>query len=294
MSQNNMFSGIQNKLTNNNASKSINKSYSSAMNFINDTGKNNTIVSKIAFLILIIFVYVVLLRVGMALISYFFGPSNSPKLIVGKINAQNTPLDITQDPTIPTSILIPRSVNAIDGIEFTWSVWINIENLLYNVGKYKHIFSKGNNDPGPMGIMMPNNAPGLYIAPTTNDLIIIMNTYEVVSEEIIIPDIPLNKWLNVIISCKNTTLNVYINGFITKSHQLHGVPKQNNGDVYVAWNNGFAGSISNLWYYNYAISTSAIQSLVKKGPNLNDASVSNGSSQAKQTDFDYLSLRWYL
>ena len=271
----------------NNSYGSTNSYYSSAKKFIN----SDSILTKIAFFILIIFLYIVLLRIGISMLSYFFGPSNTPKLIVGKINAQTTPLDITQDPSIAGSVLIPRSVNAMGGIEFTWSVWITIDNLVYNAGQYKHIFSKGNNNPGPMGIMIPNNAPGLYIAPSTNDLVVVMNTYEIVSEEIVIPDVPLNKWLNVIISCKNKTLNVYINGVIAKSHQLRSVPNQNNGDVYVAWNNGFAGSISNLWYYNYAISTGQIQSLVKKGPNLNNAT---GGNQTKQTDFDYLSLRWYL
>jgi hypothetical protein len=283
------------KLTNNDASRSAKQSYSSAKNFINDPYNNNSTLSKIAFLILIVFIYLVLLRIGVSILSYFLGPSNTPKLFIGQINAQTTPVDITQDPTITGSILIPKSVNAGGGIEFTWSVWITIENLLYNAGQYKHIFSKGNNNPGPMGVMLPNNAPGLYIAPTTNDLVVIMNTYEVVSEEIVIPDVPLNKWMNIIISCKNTTINVYINGIIAKSHQLHGVPNQNNGDVYVAWNNGFAGAISNLWYYNYAIGTNLIQSLVQKGPNLNNANISSGSSSTqKQTDFDYLSLRWYL
>ena len=282
--------GRSHSTINNSSAKS---SFLSAKNFINDPGNQNSYPSKIAFFILIVFMYIIVLRIGISALSYFFGPSNTPKLIVGKINAQTTPIDIPQDPSVTGSILIPRSVNAMGGIEFTWSVWITIDNLIYNAGQYKHIFSKGNNNPGPMGIMIPNNAPGLYIAPSTNDLVVIMNTFEIVSEEIVIPDVPLNKWLNVIISCKNKALNVYINGVIAKSHQLRSVPNQNNGDVYVAWNNGFAGSISNLWYYNYAISTNLIQSLVKRGPNLNNAS-QEGSTTPKQTDFDYLSLRWYL
>jgi hypothetical protein len=54
-----------------------------------------------------------------------------------------------------------------------------------------------------------------------------MNTFSVINEQIVIPDLPLNKWVNVIIRCENTTLDVYINGTITRSHMLHGVPKQN-------------------------------------------------------------------
>jgi hypothetical protein len=84
---------------------------------------------------------------------------------------------------------------------------------------------------GDNGMIQPNNAPGLYIAPNTNALVIVMNTYNVINEETLIPDIPLNKWINVIIRCQNTTLDVYINGIISRSIHLLGVPKQNYGDV---------------------------------------------------------------
>ncbi|MEI6614520.1 MAG: LamG-like jellyroll fold domain-containing protein, partial [Chrysiogenales bacterium] len=97
----------------------------------------------------------------------------------------------------------------------------------------------------PQGLNFPNNAPGLYIAPNTNNLVIFMNTFNVINEEIEVNDIPLNKWVNVMIRCENTTLDVYINGTIVKSHHLHGVPKQNYGDVYIAPNGGFSGYISN-------------------------------------------------
>jgi hypothetical protein len=194
-----------------------------------------------------------------------------------------------QDPSNNGAVTIYRSVNATDGIEFTWSVWIYISNLQTNAGIYKHIFSKGNSNLEGNGLAYPNNAPGLYIAPNTNTLVVMMNTYDVISEEIDIPDIPLNKWVNVIIRCQNRKLDVYINGTITRSITLIGVPKQNYGDVYVAMNGGFSGYISNLWYYNYSLGTSAIQSLVQKGPNTTMIG-SNGLSDKSR---NYLSLRWF-
>jgi hypothetical protein len=118
-----------------------------------------------------------------------------------------------------------------------------------------------------------------------------MNTFNVINEEIIIPDIPLNKWVNVIIRCQDTVLDVYINGTITRSLQLQGVPKQNYGDVFVAMNGGFEGYISNLWYYNYALGTAAIQNLNKKGPNKTMVD-SNGSGMNDGT-LNYLSLNWF-
>ena len=154
---------------------------------------------------------------------------------------------------------------------------------------FKHIFSKGNITIGKDGMIEPNNAPGLYIAPNTNALVVVMNTYNVINEEITIPDIPLNKWVNVIIRCQNTNLDVYINGTIARSINLVGVPKQNYGDVYVAMNGGFDGYISNLWYYSYALGTSAIQNLVNKGPN---TKIIGGNGLADKM-YNYLSLRWF-
>jgi hypothetical protein len=57
----------------------------------------------------------------------------------------------------------------------------------------------------------------------------------------------------------------------------------------VAPNGGFSGNISNLWYYNYALGTTAIQALANKGPN----TTMTGESNLGLKDANYLSLRWF-
>jgi hypothetical protein len=250
--------------------------------------ESNSLVAKFAFLLLVIFGFIVLLRVGISLIGYFIKPSDSPHLIDGMVDAKQM-IIFPQDPINNNAVTIHRSINANEGIEFTWSVWIYINNLQYLEGQYKHIFHKGNSNLEQTGLNFPNNAPGLYLAPNTNALIVMMNTFNVINEEITIPDIPLNKWFNVIIRCKNTTLDVYANGTIIRSINLVGVPKQNYGDVYVAMNGGFDGNISNLWYYNYALGTSAIQKIASNGPNNSMI----GSTGINDKSRDYLSLRWF-
>jgi hypothetical protein len=247
--------------------------------------ESNSLVAKFAFLILVIFAFVILLRVGISVLSYFLQPNTSPHLMDGMIDATQMVV-YQQDPSSNGAVTIYRSVNATDGVEFTWSTWIFINNLQTNAGIYKHIFSKGNSTLNENGMIQPNNAPGLYIAPDTNSLVVIMNTFNVINEEITIPDIPINKWINVIIRCQNTTLDVYINGTISRSINLVGVPKQNYGDVYVAMNGGFNGYISNLWYYSYALGTAAIQNIVNNGPN----TTMIGSNGLSDTMYNYLSL----
>ena len=250
--------------------------------------ESNSLVAKLAFLLLVIFLFIILLRFGISMLSYFLKPNDSPHLIDGMVDAKQA-IIYPQDPNSNGNVTIYRSVNAKDGVEFTWSTWIFINNLETNAGIFKHIFSKGNSNLADNGMIQPNNAPGLYIAPNTNALVLVMNTYNVINEEIIIPDIPINKWINIIIRCKNTTLDIYINGTIARSINLIGVPKQNYGDVYVAMNGGFDGHISNLWYYNYALGTASIQDIVNKGPNTK--MIGNNGLMDKM--FNYLSLRWF-
>jgi hypothetical protein len=255
--------------------------------------ESNSLVAKFAFILLILFAFIILLRLGIILLGYILRPDNTNKLINGMVDGKQL-IVIPQDPESNGAKTVTRSVNANEGIEFTWSCWIFIDDLTYNSGKYKCVFYKGNDyatnpQEDNLGLNFPNNAPGLYIAPNSNDLIILMNTFNVINEKITINDIPLNKWVNVLIRCSNRTLDVYINGTITKSHKLTGVPKQNYGNVYISPNGGFSGYVSNLWYYSYALGTMEISRLVTNGPNTNMV----GSNAIQMKNPNYLSLRWF-
>lgn len=249
--------------------------------------ESNSIVAKVAFLLLVLIVFILLLRGGIKIISYLMTPSSSPKLIDGMIDATQMQI-IPQNPSVAHSVPILRSVNQEDGIEFTWSVWTFIKNLSPE-NRYKHIFHKGNDQIDPtLGLNFPNNAPGLYIAPHTNNLVVMMNTFNKIKEEIVVEDIPLNKWMSVIIRVENHNLDVYINGIIVKRHILASVPKQNYGDVYASMNGGYNGFTSDLRYWNYALDIQSIQKIVTQGPDL-----SVKTSDIAEAEPRYFSLRWF-
>lgn len=262
--------------------------------------ESNSLVSKVAFLLLVIFGFIIALRLGIMLLSVLFNRGQNPHLINGMVDATQS-LVITQNPATKGSKTISRSINQSGGIEFTWSVWIYVNGIdgsgnrfnSTNAGVYRHIFSKGTDSFLPNGLNFPNNAPGLYLTPYKNELLVIMNTNDVINEEIRIPDIPLNKWVNVIMRCVNTTLDVYINGIITKSTNLSGVPKQNYGNVYVAMNGGFSGYISNLWYYSKALNSVEIQRISVRGPTTKINTSNSMLSGLNLRYPNYLSLQWY-
>lgn len=268
--------------------------------------ESNSIVAKFAFLILVLLLFMMLLSLGSAILTYVFKPKHDPILIDGMINSKQLMI-IPQDPGIKGAKPIYRSDNEREGIEFTWSVWINIDDYSYKQDEFKHVFHKGNNNvstndtgAGQAGINFPNNGPGLYLTPVIKDtkkgntagLLIIMNSFARIDERITVGGIPINKWVNIIIRVtKQTQLDVYISGVLVKRHKLAGVPKQNYGDVYASLNGGFSGNTSSLRYFEYALNTSQIQNILNKGPN--DKMIT-GSSMGKKDTNKYLSTRWFL
>jgi len=253
--------------------------------------ESNSIVAKFAFLLLVLFVFLVILRAGATMLTWLLSPSDSPTLLSGMIDAKQM-MVIPQDPSVKGAIPVMRSKNQRDGISFTWSVWIYVNDLTYKEGQYRHIFHKGNDNINfseqPIGMNFPNNAPGLYLGPKQNSLVVVMNTFDKISEEILIEDLPIKKWVNVIIQCEGHNLDVYINGTLARRHVLSGVPKQNYGDVFVAMNGGFDGYISELRYFNEDIGLAKIRSIVSGGPNLKMKATSLTESKPH-----YLSTRWY-
>jgi len=250
--------------------------------------KNNSFMSNLVFLMMVMVAFIVLLRLGVSLTGLIFAPPDSPYFFEGMVDAKQL-LVYPQDPSDPKSITVYRSVNSGDGVEFTWSVWIFIDNLQYGKGQFKNIFYKGNSELTASGVNTPMNSPGLYISPNTNELVVMMNTFKEINKTIHVPNIPLNKWVNVIMRCRNTVLDVYINGTVTRSIDLGSVPRQNYGEVYVANNGGFDGYISNLRYHNYALGTMEIDRISSAGPN----TTLLGDNGINAKNADYLSLRWF-
>ena len=253
--------------------------------------ESNSLVAKVAFLLLVLVVFVVGIRLATQLLAWSFSFDKDPYLFNGMVDAKTMQV-IPQDPDNNSSVTLLRSDNKQQGIEFTYSVWLFIDDLVYQQGQYKHIFHKGNDNinytTDPIGMNHPNNAPGLYIAPNTNALVVVMNTFNNIEEKLTIDNIPLNKWVCVQIRVEDHQLDTYINGKLAKRLIMKGVPRQNYGDVYVAMNGGFSGYMSDLRYFNHGLGTAEIQKIVNAGPNLK----MTGNNLTKNVP-KYLSLRWF-
>jgi hypothetical protein len=268
----------------------------SAVDAGNEFLETNSLIAKFAFIILVLFGFLFLFRIGMLLISYILTPTTSPFLISGMIRG-DSPITISQNSRTSNAI-VNYSENQPTGLEFTYSVWLTFTKQSGNNAE-RHIFNKGIIDGSTNEAIA--NAPGLYVIPgRENTLRIYMDTFKQngnVSalrdqrDHIDVSGVPFNKWMNVVIRAENRILDVYVNGVLTQHKDLGYTPKQNFGDVQVCQNGGFNGSLSDLRYYPKALNVFEINSIVGWGPNL---STSPSASEATSTsDSYYLSSLWY-
>jgi len=279
--------------------------------------ESNSPLAKLSFVALLIIVLYILVKIISKIMVYFY-TRNSTTYLYKDLKSANVRAEITQDASNPNSVLIERSKNRDNGIEFTYSSWINIDSMKKEP-KFQSVFVKSNmnnwlkecpnnkdnsiqtlikelnlTQEDCSGINYPDNGPGLYIFsnPTVNDnssslnLLIVMNTFNNIIEYVIVNNISTQKWLNIIIRVSGKNLDVYINGTIVKRHIFASVPKQNYGSVVINGNKGFNGSVSGIKYYNKALNIIDINNIVKHGPNLN-------TKKEETVTPPFLSQDWY-
>jgi hypothetical protein len=251
----------------------------------------NGTVAKLAFLLLVLFGFMALLRIGIGLVGYFTQNSRNPYVIKGLLNG-GSHVVISQDPAIPNSVPIPRSNDAKKGAEFTWSTWLFIDQA--KSPEFGPVFIKGEGEFDSSGIRTVNG-PGMYLrTDTSTTLRVVMDTVGGTNEIIDVPNMPQQKWVHVAVRLQNTVLAIYVNGVIAKQITLGSAPAQNYYDVHVFPNKGVSGSsaLSDLRYYDSALSVFGINNVVIFGPNKKQSSLTT-SAGAVGGNYTYLSNQWY-
>lgn len=176
---------------------------------------------------------------------------------------------------------IPWSDNEKSGIEFTYSFYMLINpNTFTGEDTLHHVFHKGYATPWPLF------GPGVFVKGSSNSLRIIMNTYKNPFTYVDVDNIPIRKYFHVALVCRKNSLEVYINGNMSKRLSFQGsLPYQNFQNVILfsplnftlsekitpalpfplRIQGAFNGMLSNLTYLAYAASFTEIQSLLNKG-----------------------------
>ena len=82
----------------------------------------------------------------------------------------------------------------------------------------------------------------------------------------LIENIPIQKWVNIIISLFGLTLDVYLDGKLVRTCVMPGVPIINNStDINVTNNGGFSGWTTNFKYWSDASNPQEAYNIYKSG-----------------------------
>ncbi len=201
------------------------------------------IVSQILLAVVIIIGVELLLSTAEAVVGWVKRvDSLAVDLISNTVDPTYQMVRVYQDPRNTSSKTLPRSANERDGLEFSYSLWLNINSSTFSSpvvanngapavvekspATLKHIFHKGTNG------MYPLLAPGVFLDEHSNSLVIYMNTFDDWRNIVVIKNVPVQKWVHLVISVRNRTMDVYVNSNVVASKTFTSFPKQNYGDVF--------------------------------------------------------------
>ena len=314
LSNNEALSNVQEKVSNlvadigdgvSNAKEGLNdivSDYSSSS--VADVGSafldTNSLVAKFVFLIVVLIAFFLLINLGIYLISWFATTDKSPYIFKGKY-ATTVKKPIRQNPMLADGKPIHRSNNEDKGIEFTWSSWLKLDGLPEDPDNVYHIYNKGSepqthkvtssrNDDTDANYAL-KNCPGLYVTDVSGETLQLNIKIDTIgsNDESIIPivDLPIKRWFHLAIRLQNKIIDVYVNGTITTRVPFTEIPEQNYGDIFIGYH-GYNGAISNLRYFDSALSVFQISNIVMSGPDLSNPDENEDIGSA-----DYLSSSWY-
>lgn len=190
-------------------------------------------------------------------------PSDQVPIVVGSQSGE-------QSKSI--SVAMPQSFNQPEGLTYSYSGWVLVNDFGAGYGQRRTIFKVG------------DDAPALYIDSTSNSFVVAVKTFGA-TETILIPSVPAMKWLHVGIVVDQQAVDLYINGILRQHHTLGQLPKQDALPT-IQMGPGWDGVLAKLTYYSRALRPGEIKRIAAQ-PVPDDL-------QRKPAAPQYFDLSWYI
>lgn len=168
--------------------------------------------------------------------------------------------------TISASSLATNGSN-VPSSNFSYSIWFYINDWNYRYGEQKVIFGRmgtpsatGSGSIGGVNGLDP--CPAVVLGAVENNVSVSLGCYPGANQEPTTPggntvvhtcsvaNVPIQKWVNLIVSVYGRSMDLYINGKLVRTCLLPGVASVNNAsNIYVTPMGGFDGSTSQFQYF---------------------------------------------
>jgi hypothetical protein len=178
--------------------------------------------------------------------------------------SKNTRLTKMSDGNIEQVILANTLPNNKNSSNYTYSTWFYVNDWNYRFGEPKIILGRldTNNNPSPsitLGAMENNVNVAVACYPVSSNTAPIIHQCNVTN-------IPLQKWVNLIISLYGRTLDIYLDGKLVRTCVLPGVAKINpETNILVTPLGGFNGWTTNFQYWAGASNPQEAYNIYKSG-----------------------------
>ena len=231
----------------------------------------------------IVFTVVVIVLVFMILRYLMHDPNTLQSLQDGKTLSTIKAADLaTNDDSVASS-------------NFAYSVWFYVNDWNYRYGEPKVIFGRmgspssssqnegskergGGGEGSIPGVSGLDPCPAVVLGAIENNIMIALGCYPGIDDEPTSPggktiihksgisNIPIQRWVNLVISVYGRTMDIYIDGKLVKTSLLPGVASvNNNADVIVTPKGGFDGWTSKLEYYPNSLNPQEAWNIYTKG-----------------------------
>lgn len=223
--------------------------------------------SALSIVILIVVVFVIIL-----LLKYIFSdPYTLQNLQSGKTSS-----------TVQASSLATNG-SSVPSSNFAYSIWFYVNDWNYRYGESKVIFGRmgamsaqgGGSVSGLNGL---DPCPAVVLGPVENNISVSLGCYPGINQQPTTPggstviktcgvaNIPIQKWVNLIVSVYGRSMDIYIDGKLVRTCLLPGVASvNNNANVYITPNGGFDGWTSKFQYYPNSINPQEAWNIYAQG-----------------------------
>ena len=183
---------------------------------------------------------------------YYYYISKNSMLMSGITSGKQT--------TIIDASKIDMGSSSTGVVNFTYAVWFNINDWNDNYGSIKPLFQKVNGTDYTINT---------YFAANQNDLIIKVLHSGVSPNNTTtctIKNVPIQKWVHLLISVYGKSLDTYINGKLVNTCILNGVPLVDKGGaINITPGIGFNGWTAQFQYWADATDPQKAWNIYKKG-----------------------------
>lgn len=151
-------------------------------------------------------------------------------------------------------IILPADkIDSSTSTNYTYSLWFYVEDWNYKYGQEKILLLRSDDNMKP--------CPKISLGPFENNLTVSLETFPTAENSDIsdksqtfnctIKNVPIQSWVNALISVNGRTLDVYLDGKLVKTCVMPGVAKvSGSSPVVITPNGGFSGYTSKIEYWS--------------------------------------------